>query len=216
MDQIDIIHKVYINTLQMLFDRGYEINLEDALINKDNFIKKFGKEKEINVDFDKLELNKSRKKDDDKICIKWFYSASNDKLDTQYATEFFKKLEKEKINRGIIILPNKNVITPVAKKAIQEPPVKDSSKNKIIIDLFYYHELIINITQHHLVPKHTLLSKEQKDELFKKYKLTENQLPRIHVNDPVSKYLGLVKKDVIKIEKQSNFATRYVSYRIII
>lgn len=47
-----------------------------------------------------------------------------------------------------------------------------------------------------LVPKHELLSEDEKVELLKRYKLKAQQLPRMKVTDPVAKYYGLFRGQV--------------------
>ncbi len=46
------------------------------------------------------------------------------------------------------------------------------------------------------MPRHELLSAEDKAELLEQYHLKEEQLPRIKSSDPVAKYYGLVKGNV--------------------
>ena len=75
---------------------------------------------------------------------------------------------------------------------------------------------MINITKHVLVPKHTILTPEEKSNLMKRYRLKSDQLPRIHKSDPIARYLGAVPGQVLKIIRPSETAGRYISYRIVI
>ena len=87
-------------------------------------------------------------------------------------------------------------------------------KHNIFIQLFWIETLMVDITQHKLVPNHSIISNEEKEQLLQKYNLVSyNQLPIIMKNDPVAKYYGGKRGDVFKINRPSETAGEYVTYR---
>jgi DNA-directed RNA polymerase subunit H (RpoH/RPB5) len=87
--------------------------------------------------------------------------------------------------------------------------------SNIYVQIFNIDKLTFNVTKHELVPKHEIISKEEKDELLKRYNLeTEDQLPIIKKSDPVAKYLGLRIGDVCRIIRRSETYGTYTNYRL--
>jgi len=115
-------------------------------------------------------------------------------------------LEDKKIQRGIIVFPG--TMTPSARKAIA------AVANEYRLEEFSESDLIVNIVHHTLVPRHEVLSEEEKKLLLEKYRLKDTQLPRIQLADPVARYLGLRRAQVVKITRPSETSGRYASYRI--
>ena len=106
-----------------------------------------------------------------------------------------------------IIVACETQITSVTKKNMAEiTPFR--------IEVFDQRTLLFNITKHEMVPKHSIITKEDKAALLKKYRINDSQLPKIMVDDPVARYYGARKGDVIKIIRPSDTAGRYVTYRV--
>lgn len=99
-------------------------------------------------------------------------------------------------------------LSPAARKALA------SLEHLAKIECFLEDDLLVNITHHELVPKHVVLSRDEKIALLKRYRLKETQLPRILQKDPVARYLGLKRGQVVKIIRTSETAGRYASYRL--
>ncbi|KAJ7373010.1 DNA-directed RNA polymerases I, II, and III subunit RPABC1 [Desmophyllum pertusum] len=117
-------------------------------------------------------------------------------------------MQEENINRAMIVV--QMGMTPSAKQALVD------LAPKYILEQFMEAELMVNITEHELVPEHVLMTPEEKAELLQRYKLKEHQLPRIQSGDPVARYFGLKRGQVVKIIRPSETAGRYITYRLVV
>ena len=72
------------------------------------------------------------------------------------------------------------------------------------------------IMRHDLVPQHMIISEKEKENLFKKYKIQPDQLPKILDTDPVSIFIGAKPGQVVKIVRKSRTAKEAVAYRLVI
>ncbi|KAA0006614.1 MAG: DNA-directed RNA polymerase subunit H [Thermoplasmata archaeon] len=73
-----------------------------------------------------------------------------------------------------------------------------------------------NILDHELVPEHIILSKEEAEEVLKKFNIKPEQLPKILTTDPVVKAIGAKKGDIIKVIRRSKTALKSVVYRLVV
>lgn len=97
-------------------------------------------------------------------------------------------MQEENIHRAIVVV--QAGMTPSAKQSLVD------MAPKYILEQFLESELLINITEHELVPEHVVMTPEEKQELLSRYKLKENMLMRIQAGDPVARYFGLKRGQV--------------------
>lgn len=75
----------------------------------------------------------------------------------------------------------------------------------------------IDVLSHELVPKHYIVSEEEKQKIKEKYKIDkDNKFPQIKSKDPAVKAIGAKPGDLIKIVRKSNIAKEIVYYRIVV
>ncbi|CAL1263980.1 unnamed protein product [Larinioides sclopetarius] len=118
------------------------------------------------------------------------------------------QMEQKNVFKAIMVM--KNTMTSQGKQKVAE------MAPKYILECFRDLELIINITEHELVPEHVLMKPEEQTELLNKYKMKERDLMRIQAEDPVARYYGLKRGEVIKIIRKSETAGRYITYRLVV
>lgn len=73
-----------------------------------------------------------------------------------------------------------------------------------------------DVTKHVLVPKHSKVSEKERKELFEKYSMDFDNLPRIHRNDPAILHLDVKEEDVVKVERNSPTAGKVTFYRRVV
>lgn len=75
----------------------------------------------------------------------------------------------------------------------------------------------IDISNHELVPKHILLSQQEKEEVMKNFGIKKiSQFPKILKTDPVVQLLNANPGDLIKIIRKSDTAKESIYYRVVI
>ncbi|KAI1397146.1 DNA-directed RNA polymerases II 24 kDa polypeptide [Hypoxylon fuscum] len=136
----------------------------------------------------------------------WVEFLDEDNLGAEQMRKFGRFCSHEHHKTGILV--SHVAVSASAKKEIAKFAQWTS------IEWFLEEDLLINITQHELVPRHVVLSRDEKVALLKRYRLKETQLPRILQKDPVARYFGMKRGQVVKIIRKSETAGRYASYRL--
>lgn len=81
------------------------------------------------------------------------------------------------------------------------------------IEVFSLDSLTFNPVKHYLVPQHILLTEDEQQELFKKYRCTKAQLPKLNKNDRIARHYGMQSGDICKIIRKSPSMGESIYYR---
>ena len=72
------------------------------------------------------------------------------------------------------------------------------------------------VPDHIYVPKHEIITKQESEQVLKKYNCKPTELPLILVNDPAIMRLGVKPGDMIKITRKSATAGESLYYRYVV
>jgi DNA-directed RNA polymerase I, II, and III subunit RPABC1 len=187
--------------LKMLKNRGYLIADEDINMTTAEFVARFSESPTRS----QMEIFSERVNDpQDRIFV---FFPDDEKVGVKPIQEYTKKMKEQNVNRAIIVA--KVNLTPFARTAVKEISLRGYK-----LEYFTASELLVDITEHKLVPQHVVLTEDEKKELLDRYGLRPSQLPRIQVTDPIARYYGLKHEQVVKIVRPSETAGRYITYRI--
>lgn len=113
-------------------------------------------------------------------------------------------------NYTCLILVYKSAITAFAKQFIV------TDMKNLNVQMFSESELSFNITKHELVPKHEILSAEERNDTLHRYRTTLKHFPMILSSDPVARYYGALPGTMVRITRKSPTAGVYTLYRVIV
>lgn len=88
---------------------------------------------------------------------------------------------------------------------------KEADQNYPNIQFFTFKELCVNITRHHLVPKHEKITKNEVD-----YQVSSNEeWPKLYTTDAISQYYNYKSGDIIRVTRVMGCAEPVFYYRLV-
>ncbi|VDN96090.1 unnamed protein product [Rodentolepis nana] len=203
-DEVYKLWRIKKTLLKMCLDRGYLVMQKELDQSLEEYKESLGE----SIPRKGLLLVVNHEEDPSDMLYVFF--PDEDRVNMKTIRTFVEQMQHDSCTKAILVLRNAG-LTPAAKSAIAELLSK-----KITMECFYEHELMVNITEHKLVPEHIALTAEEKQELLDAYRLKESQLPKIQSTDPVARYYGLKPGQVVRINRPSETAGRYITYRIVV
>tara|TARA_B110000971_G_C19812212_1_gene409351 strand:+ start:61 stop:690 length:630 start_codon:yes stop_codon:yes gene_type:complete len=196
------IYKSRANLLEILEERGFDITeYKNFTINEIGIL----------TDSNQLDMlleNKTTKK---KIYVKYYINKIIKPPNMYSMIEDLFYLENilNKSDDLIVIIkdePNDTLIQNIKDIWMEE---------NIYVSLINIKRLQFNILKHKSVPKHTILSLQEANDMKKKYNvMNDNQIPDISYFSPISIVMGIRPGDIVKIDRFSRTAINAVFYRI--
>lgn len=115
-----------------------------------------------------------------------------------------KAMKDAEVERGIMVTDGR--YTHAVKQGAKKKKIELLPKTFPAFDLF----------EDKLVPKHEILTDEEKNELLARYKVHAYQLPQISSLDPAVKAIGANPGDILKIIRKSPTAGEHDAYRYVV
>lgn len=101
-------------------------------------------------------------------------------------------------------------VTPPSKVMIERMAKEHPAQ---VVEVFRREELMFDLHSHELVPRHTLLDPQQREALLRRF--ASSALPRMLSVDPMARYLGLKRGQVVHVQRTSPNGGFHDFYRIV-
>ena len=200
VDEAGVFESVRRTILEMCKDRGYQV--PEVVASKEEMQKYLTEYQTVGHFMMFLDQN------DKKVAV--IVIKSDSQISERSIEGVANRVIEADIYRAVLV--SNRSLTSSAEKLLK----KLENESKLIIEFFTTSDLMINITHHEMVPRHIVCTREEKELVLKKYKAKESQLPKILVSDPVARYYGIRKGELMKIIRTSETAGFHVVYRICI
>ena len=116
----------------------------------------------------------------------------------------------------LIILNVQRVLMKIGvKDKVDEQFVNDFYIRKnYFVQIFGLENFKFNVSRHQFVPKHTILSKQEAQDVLTKFNCTNKNIPTIKRDDAQAKYIGLRLKQICQINVDNVSSGSTEKYRL--
>ncbi len=141
----------------------------------------------------------------------FFFASPNNKFGKKQMQLLLDRMG-ENITRAVIVVPDGCLPTPPVRTMIDQ---MNRGSDDVFIQCFSEAELTTNrLGVSRIERKFRVLTVAEKRAFFARYGSNPQHYPFIAYDDPLAKYLGLQRGDVLKCERGSETAGRYAKYQV--
>ncbi len=200
-ENVQFVYKSRNNLIQILEERGYKIDEYNEFSINDVALMLANKQLDLLLD------NTSG----NKIFVKYYLGKSLRPNNIQEIVDDLFIYEKILSKNDDLLIICKDEVNDSIKNNIKQIWVD----HDIYIGICSIKRLQFNILKHALVPKHSILSKEEEEPFMKKYNISDlKKLPEISRFDPVATVIGLRPNQICHIIRPSKTAITSDYYRL--
>ncbi|XP_022638649.1 DNA-directed RNA polymerases II and IV subunit 5A [Vigna radiata var. radiata] len=180
-EEVSRLFRIRKTVMQMLRDRGYLVEDFEINVSKHEFKSKYGERKD-------LFIHKSKKDNSNDRIYVFFPNEAT--FNVGILNIYYNFMASTKVWRAILV--TQMSLNHYFRKCI------NGLSSIFYLEVFQEAELLVNIKEH-ILPEHQILPEAEKKTLVEKYTVKEIQIPRVQVTDPVARYYGLKRGQVVKI-----------------
>merc|ERR1712179_653875 len=203
--EVDRMWRIRKTVMQMCHDRGYLVTQDELDQTIEQFVEQFG-DRPSEGHPSRGDISVLVAHNEDPTDQMFVFFPEEEKVGIKTIKQYCTRMQEENISRAIIVV--QIGMTPSAKQALIDMAPKYQ------LEMFMESELLVNVTEHDLVPEHLVLTPAEKAELLARYKLKDHQLPRMQIGDTIARYYGLKKRAGHKDNscKSNIWEIRYISH----
>jgi DNA-directed RNA polymerase subunit H (RpoH/RPB5) len=196
MSAEDVRKKVLTNTIKMVTNRGL-LKFENLDLNIENVINATSDDMSYTIKLDTNDDNNQKV-----LAIKYAPHKIT-AVNKSYGTVEFLNNYKDSVK--IVIVKS------ISKKAYQQ-----FLKNYSQVEIFMEEELMRNLVDHVLVPKHEMLTDDEVIDFYDKFNCKKKNMPKIQSTEPVARYYAMQPGNICRVIRPSEKSGFTTTYRLVV